>query len=292
MFIEINLLPQREPKKVGFIIAISSLVFLLILSGAYYLGQVHSVKNDITRITRQIDITSKVVNKDNNQSGISTSSKSISQLNSAIDWAKEYPIQTVPVLRHLSSLLPERGFIQSFGYTEAGTITLTVQFDTSREAAYFLETLHDSKWIEDASLNALTATDQSKTTGTSSTSTNPPNTSTATTVQGSTVSTNSQTNTAGQNTTTQATGGIQVAPGTTLVDQNGNVYTIVDHSNTNSANTTDSTNTTNSTTNKTSTTTKSSILPRYTGQFEIKLNQTVVKEEIKKSEDSEEGGTG
>ncbi|WP_335712141.1 hypothetical protein [Neobacillus drentensis] len=51
----------------------------------------------------------------------------------------------------------------------------------------------------------------------------------------------------------------------------------------------------NPTTSSTSTESKSvsdNILPRYTGQFEIKLDKEVVKKDIQKSNKNEEGVTG
>jgi len=85
-------------------------------------------------------------------------SNSVVELQNAVDWAKIYPVKTVPVMRELSALLPERGFITSFHYTEAGLVELKVQFDTSREAAYYLKSLLDSEWVDDALLNELSMT--------------------------------------------------------------------------------------------------------------------------------------
>lgn len=90
-------------------------------------------------------------------------------------------------MNHLTSLLPERGFIQSFAYTEAGTVTISVQFDNAREAAYFLENLKDSDWIEDVSLTSLTATETDSTNNATQT--------TSTSATGQTTATTNTTNT-------------------------------------------------------------------------------------------------
>ncbi|MBT2697897.1 PilN domain-containing protein [Bacillus sp. ISL-40] len=157
MLVEINLLPQKEPKKIGFIITLSCLVVLFVLVGSYYLWQTNSTKSEIASLDRQITMTKKIADKENKSTETVETTSSVSQLKTAIEWANDYPIQTIPVMRHLTSLLPERGFIQSFAYTEAGTISLTVQFDSAREAAYFLDNLNESKWIEEASLSSLAA---------------------------------------------------------------------------------------------------------------------------------------
>ena len=289
MLVEINLLPQKEPRKIGFIITLSSLVVILLLIGAFYLWKTNAAKNEMASLDRQITMTKKIADNENKSTETAAATSSVSQLKSAIEWANEYPIQTLPVMRHLTSLLPERGFIQSFAYTEAGIISLTVQFDSAREAAYFLDNLNNSKWIEESSLSSLSAaatadsnTDNStNATTTQSSTTNSSNDSTTqTTIQtnqadSSQSGTNqdSTTNTGSQTNSTSGTTGEQTSTTTSA-------------SNTNTTN--NSSTVSNSTTSKKE---KENILPRYTGQFEIKLNKEVVKKNIKKSKDNEEGVT-
>ena len=47
--------------------------------------------------------------------------------------------------------------MKTFTYEETGTLLVHVQFEQSREAAYYLSSLLDSKWISDAKLNSLNA---------------------------------------------------------------------------------------------------------------------------------------
>ena len=82
---------------------------------------------------------------------------SVSLLKSAVEWANSYPIQTIPVMQHLTSIITRAWIYSSFGYTEAGTLSLSVQFDSAREAAYFLDSLNESEWIEEAVLSSLNA---------------------------------------------------------------------------------------------------------------------------------------
>jgi Tfp pilus assembly protein PilN len=291
MLVEINLLPQKEPKKIGFIITLSCLVAVMVIAGAYYLWQTNTAKSNIASIDRQITMTKKIVDKENKSTETVESTSSVSQLKTAIEWADDYPIQTIPVMRYLTSLLPERGFIQSFSYTEAGTISLTVQFDSAREAAYFLDNLNESTWIEESSLSSLAAaaapepTADSSTTATSGqtngTTTSTGSTTQTTTTDSSTNAVNSNQSVSSQDITTNNSS--QPTSGTTSGQTNKTTTT----SNTNTAN--------NSTTASSSTTSKTvndNILPRYTGQFEIKLNKEAVKKNIKKSKKNEEGVTG
>lgn len=271
MLVEINLLPQKEPKKFNFLIILSGLLTLIILVGGFYFWQTQSLKNEITSLDRQISMTKKITDKENKKSERVESVSSVNQLKSAIAWANDYPIQTIPVMRHLTSLLPERGFIQSFGYTESGTVTLTVQFDSAREAAYFLDSLNHSEWIKEASLSSLSATpSELETTATSTT-----------------VASNNQANSTSS--TASATNQTATEPTTTVDSQN-----ITATGTTTDQNTAITTNQNTVTNNPTaaSTSTTSKYLPRYTGQFEINFNKDEIKKILKKSKTDEEGVTG
>ncbi|WP_462412381.1 PilN domain-containing protein [Neobacillus sp. Marseille-QA0830] len=271
MLVEINLLPQKEQTKSSLLIVLIGFLLIFIFAGVYYYFQISSVKSDITAVDREITVTQKLRAAEEKKLQDSASTDSVSKLKTAIEWANTYPIQTIPVMRQLTSLLPERGFIQSFGYTEAGTISLTVQFDSSREAAYFLNSLHDSDWIEDASLSSLTAAVQEDTSTTGSTQTNTTTgTSTATTTQG-TVTTDNSTNQAQSSTGTTGQSTQTTTQAATTSTTTPNAATA-------------STNTVAADT--------SSLMPRYTGQFEIKLNTAVVKEQANSENTDEQGGSG
>ncbi|MEH7093885.1 PilN domain-containing protein [Neobacillus vireti] len=277
MLVEINLLPQKEPKKFN-IINLSTIVAVLALISGLYFWQIQSVKSEVDYVDKQIAMTKKIAEKEEKSANTTEVASSASLLKTAVDWAADYPIQTVPVMRHLNSLLPERGFIQSFAYTEAGTITISVQFDSTREAAYFLESLKESDWIEDASLNSLSATETEQTaantaaqsTGQTSASagTEQPTASTATTAAQGTAS-NQATTTVGKTS--------QINTAETTTNQN----------NTNSTNTGVAASGTATATTKPD----QNILPRYVGQFEIKFNKDAIKKSTKENQKGEEGVT-
>ncbi|OIK16969.1 hypothetical protein BIV60_01445 [Bacillus sp. MUM 116] len=299
MLVEINLLPPKEPKKINMIIAVGSALALFLLIGGFYFWQINSTKSKVTEVDRQISMTRKIAEKEQQKTDTVVSSSSVSQLKSAIEWANSYSIPTIPVMKHLTSLLPERGFIQSFGYTDVGTVTLTVQFDSAREAAYFLDSLNESKWIEEASLNSLstTETNTANSTAVSNNQTNTNSTGSSTNSQSNGSSTSSGTNTQSTTSTNTSTNN---STSTTVNDNNQ----IVNSSSTGSS--TQTTSNSNIQTNQNSTTSNSSTssssalsdkkdnkyLPRYTGQFEIKLNKDNIKEILKKSKKGKEGVTG
>ena len=281
MLIEINLLLRKEPKKFN-IVYLSAIAAVLILIGGVYFWQIKSVKSNVESVDQQITMTEKITEKEQQRAQTNEASTSVDLLKSAVDWANAYPIQTIPVLRHLNSLLPERGFIQSFAYSESGTVTISVQFDSTREAAYFLDSLKKSDWIEDASLNSLTANESEETTNsaTQSTSQNPATGTTGqTTASTPTASTARSTTTAptiSQNTTTSG-----------QTNQTNTVGTTTNQSNSNPTNTGVAANGTTTSTTKPD----HNILPRYVGQIEITFNKEVIKESTDKSKKDEEGVT-
>lgn len=159
-------------------------------------------------------------------------------------------------MQHLTGLLPERGFIQTFAYTEAGTVTISVQFDSAREAAYFLDNLNESEWIDDANLSSLTAKEQEENKeAVPSTGTNSQQTSANVNNQSIVVTTDPN-------------------------NPNSIIITPVDPNTTAAQNTT-----------ATAQQQPVDVLPRYIGQFEIKFNKETIKKLLNKGSEDEEGVT-
>lgn len=227
MLVEINLLPKKDPKKFGFILLFALIIVLVILTAAFYLWQIHVTKLNIQSTQKQI---SQVEKATANQSKYATASippNSVDRLKNGINQMNNLRIPTIPVMVQLTSLLPERGFIQSFQYAGNGIVTLTVQFDTESEAAYYLASLNQSKWVEAASLASLMANSNDT----------PPASSTNTNVNSS---------------------------------SDNNISTIPNTNNSDSQS-------------------KSNVIPRYVGEFVIKMSRDYIK---KNSESSNEGVTG
>jgi Tfp pilus assembly protein PilN len=266
MLVEINLLPQKERRKQSFILIGSGLLVIFLLIGGFYFWQIQSTKSEIANIERQIATTKKVTEAEVTTPNQDDASMSVSILKNAVEWANSYPIQTIPVMQHLTSLLPERGFIQTFAYTEAGTVSLTVQFDSAREAAYFLDSLQESEWIEEASLSSLNAEEkEEETTETTDTENQNSNAGTTETVS------NEETNT--------STGNNQSFLYTPDPNNPGSfIITLIDPNELNK---------TVTTLKNTETKEIDKILPRYIGQFEIIFNKEAIKKPIKGDSDEE-----
>ncbi|OCA91258.1 hypothetical protein A8F94_05200 [Bacillus sp. FJAT-27225] len=212
MLIDINLLPKKK-RKSGSLVAVS-LIFtvLFFAAGGFLYWQSSSLKIDIAAVDNRLETTKKLQEIEEKKATEVTAADSVAKLEQSVTWAEDYAIPSVPVMKEFTSLLPERGFIQTFAYQETGVVTLSVQFDTTREAAYFLNRLNGSGWVTEATLSSLAAT--------------------------------------------QTVGEQQTAESTTVNVNNEK---------------------------------KKDILPRYQGQFEIKLNKDSVKAAILEQEEGESG---
>jgi type IV pilus assembly protein PilN len=163
MLVEINLLPKKDPKSIALLVIIGSTVLILLIAGLFIFWQgsrlndeLKSLNNQISTTQKQVEVEQAKLEKNN------LGSDSFTQLESAVQWANAEPIKSAPVLKRVVALLPERGFIQTISYAETGTVTMTVQFDSSRQAAYFYKTLLDADWIKDATLSSLATTEPEK----------------------------------------------------------------------------------------------------------------------------------
>jgi type IV pilus assembly protein PilN len=155
MLVDINLLPQKETRKKALLYSIVIIIAILffVLVALFFLR--YSLHSDVENLSSQLQKKQELrAVLENNLTGYNVSDAD-EQLEAAVHWAEKYPIETVPVLDHLIELLPERGFFEEFNYGENGVITLNIQFDSSREAAYYLDRLETSDWITDAKIVKL-----------------------------------------------------------------------------------------------------------------------------------------
>ncbi|MEK4147151.1 hypothetical protein NST02_08800 [Robertmurraya sp. FSL W8-0741] len=157
MLVDINLLPQKEAKNKSLLTLIVISCLLLLIGGAFAFWMNATYTNKLENIEQQIATAEQLVASEQQKIIAYESSNSITDLENAVKWVKSYPIKTVPILKNLTALLPERGFIQSINYEETGFLQLTIQFEMSREAAYYLNSLLESDWVTDARLVTLDA---------------------------------------------------------------------------------------------------------------------------------------
>ncbi|SEM33158.1 type IV pilus assembly protein PilN [Mesobacillus persicus] len=157
MLVEINLLPKKEKKNIKMIAILLTALFLIVVTGSYLLFQGKNYNREIATLDNQISTTQQIAQLEQAKVMDGQVSNSVAVLESAVVWASEDRLKTVPIIEHVIALLPNRGFIQTISYSEIGSVDMTVQFDTSKEAAYYLKTLIDSEWFADVKLSSVSA---------------------------------------------------------------------------------------------------------------------------------------
>lgn len=155
MLVDINLLPQKERDRPAFLIAaISILLLAVIIWGvlAFLAGSHEDEQAVLASQSVQVAAEQEAIRS---QLEAAQGMNEEQQLKATVDWAESYQFDTVPLLEELVSILPARGFFESFSYTGLDQAILSVQFDTAREAAYYLAQLKASELIETATLDSV-----------------------------------------------------------------------------------------------------------------------------------------
>ncbi|WP_141431846.1 hypothetical protein [Bacillus sp. 03113] len=161
MLVEINLLPKRETKNMTLLMLSVVLVCMLVIEIGiiYFLGNAH--KQTIAALDEQIFTIQQQAAADQQKLKDVQSKDSVLKLQEAVKWAEKYPIKTIPIIEKLTVLLPERGYFLALNYNESGKLTLKVQFDSSREAAYYLEDLSIANWVYTVTMTSLSTNQMS-----------------------------------------------------------------------------------------------------------------------------------
>jgi type IV pilus assembly protein PilN len=162
MFVDINLLPKKEPKNVVFLLSIVIVTAMVVIAAAVFYILVDRAEMQIDSLEKELKQARALQAIEQQKLADLESEREIDELNQAAQWAKDYPLKMVPLLRNMAELLPERGFIMNFSYAEDGTVTVSVQFDTSEEAAYYLKRLSDAKFVADVQLKSLSAVNENE----------------------------------------------------------------------------------------------------------------------------------
>ena len=156
MLVDINLLAEKERDRPAFIVAAILLIFIGLVVGLvlYFLGNSYENKQQVL-IAQSVEVASQQA-AIQEQMLTTEALNDTQKLQKTVDWAEAYQYDTLPLIRELTSLLPERGFFMNFSFTSPSEALIDVQFDTSREAAFYLTQLKSSDMITAVTLSTLT----------------------------------------------------------------------------------------------------------------------------------------
>ncbi|RNF40935.1 PilN domain-containing protein [Planococcus salinus] len=156
MLVDINLLPQKERDRPAVLIAAISILLLAVILWAvlFFMARGEAAEHeDLTAQSAEVALQQAAIRE---QLEASQGLNEEQQLQVTVDWAESYEYDTIPLLAELVSHLPERGFFNSFSYIGPNSASLAIQFDTSRDAAYYLTHLKDSELLESVTLDSVT----------------------------------------------------------------------------------------------------------------------------------------
>jgi type IV pilus assembly protein PilN len=163
MIVEINLLPKKEPKNVAVWVSVAVFALFVIAAAIIFYLLAARADEQINALTGEIKQIRAMQAIEQQKQKDAQSAQEIKELHEAVQWSKKYPLKIVPLLRNMTKLLPERGFVMNFSYADNGTVTVAVQFDTSEQAAYYLKRLEDAKFVKDVQLKSVSAVDITET---------------------------------------------------------------------------------------------------------------------------------
>ncbi|CAG9619506.1 hypothetical protein [Sutcliffiella rhizosphaerae] len=155
MLVNIDLLPKKRARNITapLVYGICGFFVLTVSVALFYFY--HLVNNDVKTAEQELATVQELRFAQeaalNNPEGGSSSKR----LQDTVLWAEEYPLEMVPIMQDLIRLLPDRGFIQRFSYDETGILNLSVQFDESKDAAYFLYHLNESPLYHSIELSSI-----------------------------------------------------------------------------------------------------------------------------------------
>lgn len=151
MLVDINLLPKKEPRNAASFIIVIFAVVLIIAGGVLFYWKNTQVKQSITKVDNDINITTELLAIEQKKLADVETMDEVEQLEMAVEWTKEQRNDVNFVIRELTKKLPERGFMLSFSLSD-DSVSMSTQFDTSSEAAYYLNSLLNTDWIDTANL--------------------------------------------------------------------------------------------------------------------------------------------
>lgn len=151
MLVDINLLPKKEQKNIASLLLVAVALVLFVSSFIYIYWQKTSTEQAINQLDQETEITNEILSMEQQKIIDYQSSNAVEQLEKAINWTAQLPFNMNFVVQELTKLLPERGFILDFAYTDSA-VDCMIQFDVSAEAAYYLNALLNLPWLTEATL--------------------------------------------------------------------------------------------------------------------------------------------
>lgn len=159
MLVEINLLPKKHQKKNSLLLLVIILVLLFLSGFGFFYHKYRALQEKEVFLHNQLNHLTEKLASEQKKLQVKNDSNTVTQLQAIVNWADDNSVETVPLLQQLTNQLPERGFVQSFEYNEDGSVSLSVQFDSSVEAAHYLARLKNLPYFSEIALPLVETAD-------------------------------------------------------------------------------------------------------------------------------------
>ncbi|MHC8517180.1 PilN domain-containing protein [Sporosarcina sp. ITBMC105] len=157
MLVDINLLPEKERERSTLLLAA-----LILIGAALLLWAVFFISSlQLAKSTTQVE--GQIVELHARQEAIrerlqpTDTVSDRDQLAATVTWAESYQFATLPLLREMIALLPDRGFFVTFQFTAPNQATFAVQFDDKQDAAHYLTRIQASSLVNTSMIESLVA---------------------------------------------------------------------------------------------------------------------------------------
>lgn len=157
MLVDINLLPEKERERSTLLLAA-----LILIGAALLLWAIFFISSlQLAKATTQVE--GQIVELHARQEAIrerlqpTDTVSDRDQLATTVTWAESYQFATLPLLREMIALLPDRGFFVAFQFTAPNQATIAVQFDDKQDAAHYLTRIQASSLVNTAMIESLVA---------------------------------------------------------------------------------------------------------------------------------------
>lgn len=157
MLVDINLLPEKERERSTLLLAALIIIGAAILLWAIFFISSLQLAKSTTQVEGQIVELHAMQEAIKERLQPTNSVSSRDQLATTVAWAESYQFATLPLLREMIELLPERGFFVTYQFTAPHQSTIAVQFDDKQAAAHYLTRLQASSLVATATIASLVA---------------------------------------------------------------------------------------------------------------------------------------
>ncbi|MDQ0232820.1 PilN domain-containing protein [Metabacillus malikii] len=155
MLAEINLLPRRDRKNQAKRAIILLIAMITLITSLLFFFQTRSILQENEQVTsKNRTLQGQLEEKLANQNELKQNS-SVEILQSAVNFADAISKDVLPYLEELVALLPERGFFINYEQADPRSIKVVIQFDSNREAAFYLARLKESPTFVNVFLSEL-----------------------------------------------------------------------------------------------------------------------------------------